>query len=306
MSRFFVAGLINMETTLAIDGFPLPYFPVRYPFFGIQTTVSGVGYNLAKALTTLGNPVDFASLIGRDDNGQLVRKALAADAIPDGLVLESLAETAQSAILYDPQGKRQIHTDLKDIQEHAYPLEQAAEAIRAADLAVICNINFPRPLLAAAKAAGKRIATDVHALGSLDDDYNQDYLRAADILFLSDEALPDSPEQVMRRILKQFDPQIVVIGLGAQGALMGVRRDGFIGRFPAVITREIVNTIGAGDALFSAFLDRFQRTHDPYAALRQAMVFASYKIGEKGAAQGFLTSEALDDWTHKTQSRSEQ
>ena len=306
MSRFFVAGLINLETTLAIDDFPLPYFPVRYPFFGIQTTVSGVGYNIAKALTVLGNRVDLASLIGRDENGQLVRKALAGDGIPEALVLESLAETAQAAILYDPQGKRQIHTDLKDIQEHTYPLEQSEAAIRAADLAVIGNINFSRPLLGAAKAAGKWIATDVHALSSLEDDYNQDYLGAADILFLSDEALPDSPEQITRRIWKQFAAQIVVIGLGAQGALMGVRRDGFIGRFPAVTTREVVNTIGAGDALFSAFLDRFQRTHDPYAALRQAMVFASYKIGEKGAAQGFLTSEALDDWTHKTQGRSEQ
>lgn len=305
MSRFFVAGLINLETTLAIDDFPLPYSPVRYPFFGIQTTVSGVGYNIAKALTVLGNRVDLASLIGRDENGQLVRKALAGDGIPEALVLESLAETAQAAILYDPQGKRQIHTDLKDIQEHTYPLEQAEAAIRAADLAVIGNINFSRPLLGAAKAAGKWIATDVHALSSLEDDYNQDYLGAADILFLSDEALPDSPEQITRRIWKQFAAQIVVIGLGAQGALMGVRRDGFIGRFPAVSTRKVVNTIGAGDALFSAFLDRFQRTHDPYAAIRQAMVFASYKIGEKGAAQGFLTAEALDDWTHKIQSRSE-
>lgn len=305
MSRFFVAGLINLETTLAIDGFPLPYFPVRYPFFGIQTTVSGVGYNIAKALTALGNRVDFASLIGRDDNGQWVRKALAADGIPEALVLESLAETAQSAILYDPQGKRQIHTDLKDIQARTYPLEQAEAAIRAADLAVIGNINFSRPLLGAAKAAGKWIATDLHALSSLEDGYNQDYLRAADILFLSDEALPDSPEQITRRILKRFAAQIVVIGLGAQGALMGVRRDGFIGRFPAVSTRAVVNTIGAGDALFAAFLDRFQRTHDPYAAIRQARVFASYKIGEKGAAQGFLTSEALDEWTQKIQSRSE-
>ena len=58
MSRFFVAGLINLETTLAIDGFPLAYFPARYPFFGIQTTVSGVGYNLAKALHTPGRMAD--------------------------------------------------------------------------------------------------------------------------------------------------------------------------------------------------------------------------------------------------------
>ena len=73
MSRVFVAGLINMETTLAVDAFPIPYFPVRYPFFGVQTTVSGVGYNLAKALVTLGDSIHFASLIGKGDNAVLVK-----------------------------------------------------------------------------------------------------------------------------------------------------------------------------------------------------------------------------------------
>ncbi|MBG0771477.1 MAG: carbohydrate kinase family protein [Anaerolineaceae bacterium] len=296
MSRFFIAGLINLETTLAIDSFPLPYFPVRYPFFGIQTTVSGVGYNLAKALSTLGNQVNFASLIGTDDNGDLVRKALKADRIADDLILSEIDETAQSVIIYDPQGKRQIHTDLKDIQEQTYPLDRALETLGQADLAVICNINFARPLLQAAKDAGKWVATDVHALSSLDDAYNQDYLNAADILFLSDEALPDSPERVVRRIFDRFSAKIVVVGLGAEGALMGVRRDGFVGRFPAVKTREVINTIGAGDALFSAFLDRFLRSKDPYQAIRQANIFASYKIGEKGAAQGFLTGDELDAW----------
>ena len=304
MSRFFVAGLINLETTLAVDGFPLPYFPVRYPFFGIQTTVSGVGYNITKALSTLGNQVDFASLIGTDDNGDLVRKALKADGIGDDLILSTQDETAQSVIIYDPQGKRQIHTDLKDIQDTAFPLSRAEDALSQADLAVICNINFARPLLQAAKDAGKWVATDVHALSSLDDDYNLDYLEAADILFLSDEALTDPPETVIRRIFKRFAPKIVVIGLGAEGALLGVRRDGFVGRFPAVHTREVVNTIGAGDALFSAFLDRFLRTQDPYQAIRQASIFASYKIGEKGAAQGFLTGEALDSWVHRADNES--
>ncbi len=296
MSRFFIAGLINLETTLAIDSFPLPYFPVRYPFFGIQTTVSGVGYNLSKALSTLGNQVDFASLIGTDDNGDLVHKALKADSIADDLILSDINETAQSVIIYDPRGKRQIHTDLKDIQDRVYPLDRALETLDQADLAVICNINFARPLLQAAKDAGKWVATDVHALNSLDDAYNQDYLNAADILFLSDEALPDSPERVVRRIFDRFSAKIVVVGLGAEGALMGVRRDGFVGRFPAVKTREVINTIGAGDALFSAFLDRFLRTQDPYLAIRQAIIFASYKIGEKGAAQGFLSGAELDEW----------
>jgi len=36
MSRFFISGLINLETTLAIEGFPLVYFTVRYPFMAYK------------------------------------------------------------------------------------------------------------------------------------------------------------------------------------------------------------------------------------------------------------------------------
>jgi ribokinase len=296
MSRFFVAGLINVETTLAVEKFPISYNPVNFPFFGVQTTVSGVGYNISKALTVLGNDIDFASIIGGDDNAVLVRKKLAQHGIPGEGVISMIDHTAQSVILYDPTGRRQIYTDLKDIQDYSYPVELAKPYLEACDLAVICNINFARPLLSLAKQTGKQIATDVHTIANLDDDYNQDYMRYADILFLSDESLPDTPEVVARDLEARYQNAIIVIGLGSKGALLSVRKDGFVGRFPAVKTREVINTIGAGDALFSSFLDRYMRTRDPYRALQAAMVFASYKIGEKGAADGFLDKAGLDAW----------
>ena len=43
MDRILVSGLINVETTLRVDDFALDYEPVRYPFFGIKSSVSGVG-----------------------------------------------------------------------------------------------------------------------------------------------------------------------------------------------------------------------------------------------------------------------
>lgn len=300
MARIFVAGLINIETTVSIDGFPLDYFPVRYPFYGLHTAISGVGWNIARALTTLGNSVDFASLIGGDANGQLARQGLAVAGIHDGLVLDALESTAQSVILYDPDGRRQIHVDLKDIQSQAYPTHLAQGAIRYCDLAVICNINFARPLLEIAQEAGKPIATDVHALSDLEDTYNNEFMGAAMILFLSDDSLPDTPEAVAQYLLGRFKVDILVIGLGEQGALLAVRADDFVGRFPAVRTRPVVNTIGAGDALFSAFLDRYTRGGDPYSALKAAQVFASYKIGAKSAAEGFLTPDEMDAWVVQT------
>jgi len=227
---------------------------------------------------------------------RLVRKALNVEGIDDGLVLDRVNSTAQSVILYDPGGRRQIHTDLKDVQSQAYPKGIAKKALRKSDLALVCNINFARPILKVAQKTGIPIATDVHALSDLDDSYNHDYMAAAKILFLSDESLPDSPENVAKTLLDKYPCEILVIGLGANGAILAVREDHYIGRFPAVITQPVVNTIGAGDALFSAFLDGFLRSQNPYDALRRAMVFASYKIGEKGAAEGFICTETLDEW----------
>ena len=295
MNAIFVAGLINIETTVQIEAFPIAYTPVRYPFFGIRSAVSGVGYNVAKALRTLGDPVRFAALIGRDQAGGLVAQTLRADGLPDELVAATLEETPQSAILFDRDGRRQINVDLKDIQEQPYPLDQLDQALAECDLAVLCNINFARPLLRLVRERGIPIATDVHAIADLDDDYNHDFMAAADILFMSHERLPCAPEEWVQRLLARYSANIIVIGMGAEGALLAVRRDGFVGRLPALSTRPVVNTIGAGDALFSAFVHFYRATQAPYESLRRAIAFASYKIGVSGAAQGFLDAAGLEE-----------
>jgi ribokinase len=99
--------------------------------------------------------------------------------------------------------------------------------------------------------------------------------------------------------MRRFGSEVVVIGCGGGGAVLAVRQDDFVGRFPAVTVRPVVNTIGAGDALFSAFLHHYARTRNPYTALQLAMVFAAWKIGATGAAEGFLTEAELARLTAK-------
>ncbi|NLF79546.1 MAG: carbohydrate kinase family protein [Chloroflexi bacterium] len=289
-----VSGLINIETTIQVDGFPVAYTPVRYPFFGVNASVSGVGYNVAKALHTLGSPPRFLSLIGRDIGGRLVYEALGRDGLPATFIAAELEHTPRSAILYDHDGRRMINVDLKDVQERAYPPALFEAAAQGATLAVLCNINFSRPFLTVMRARGVPVATDVHAISDLDSDYDRDFMRAADILFMSDERLPCLPEDWIRRVWDRYGTPVAVIGLGAQGALLAVKDDAFIERIPAVVTRPVVSTIGAGDALFSCFVHVYHRTGDPYDAIRRAMVFASYKIGAAGAADGFLDAPGLD------------
>jgi ribokinase len=49
----------------------------------------------------------------------------------------------------------------------------------------------------------------------------------------------------------------------------------------------------------AAFIDNYNRTRDPYQAIRKAVVFASFKVGATSAADGFLSRPELDQWCLK-------
>ena len=292
MAKILVAGHINIETTIQIDGFPIEYTPVRYLFNGVNSTVSGVGLNISKALNTLGHTVDFHSIVGDDVAGDLVRQELQSNNIATDNVLSLMPKTCQSAILYAPDGTRMINTDLKNIQETAYPLEYLN--FEDVSLAVLCNINYTRPMLEQAKQANIAIVTDVHTISNLHDDYNSDYMAAATILFQSAERLPVMSEKWIQQLWAEYETPIAVVGMGARGALVGVRADKQILYVEARALRPIKNTIGSGDSLLSGFVHSYAQTQDPYVSLQKAVLFAGYKIGSVGAAEGFMTVDELE------------
>lgn len=295
MSSILVSGLINIETTLNIGKFPYEYTPVRYEFNKIGSTVSGVGYNVAKSLKTLGSEVNFNSLIGNDQNSNMVLDVLEKENINTKYILKKLNETPQSVILYDNKGIRSISVDLKDIQDTEYPQDAFIESLKKSDIAVLCNINFSRKYLKIAKEMNKIVVTDVHAISNLEDDYNKDFMKYADILFMSDEKI-DNPEEFIEKTYKKFNNKIIVIGLGKKGALIHDSNKKEIKHFDSIEIRPIVNTIGAGDSLFSSFIHFYSKGIDSYESLRRAIIFAGYKIGEKSASEGFLTEKELEKY----------
>ncbi|TAK13431.1 MAG: carbohydrate kinase family protein [Anaerolineae bacterium] len=295
MANILVSGLINIETTVEVEEFPIPYSPVEYNFFGVDATVSGVGYNVSKALTRLGDRVSFLSIIGQDLAVASVRAEFAANYLSDEHVLDIAAQTARSIIFFDKEGRRKILVDLKDMQEQRYPMDVFERTIVNANLAVLCNINFSRPMLKPAKAMGKLIATDVHTLSDVESEYDREFMEAADILFMSHELLPAPPPEFANEMMRRYKPRALVISLGKAGALMRLRDDGDTYQYPAVDVRPVVNTIGAGDSLFSAFVHGYAAHLSPQEALKRALVFAAYKIGVRSASEGFLSSQRLEE-----------
>ena len=283
MARFLVSGLANTETSARVRGFPIPYYPIDYPFFGVETGVSGVGVNVAKALAALGHGVTLCSLVGRDAGGRWVKAELERAGIGTEFVRETDGATAAAAVLHDGEGRRQVHCDLKDLQEREYDF--AIAPVEEADMVVACNIHFSRGLLRRAKDLGKPVATDVHVLGDPDDAYNREFMAAADVLFLSDEGAGENPRGLMEALAGRYGNRVVAMRRGAKGALLLHR-----GRFtelPAWDVGGARNTVGAGDALFAAFLHHYARGMAPEEALDRAQLAAAMKIRRSGGGEGF-------------------
>lgn len=293
MSNILVSGLINVETTVNVGSFPIQYNPINYSFFGIESAVSGVGFNVATALTVLGDNVTLTSLTGNDDSAELIKTAVNKNCVKNLLVDNSLKGTPVSVVLYDSEGKREIYCDLKDIQEKQYSEAQFGNGLNNIDLAVMCNINYNRALLNLVKQRNIKIATDVHVLADIYDSYNSDFMKKSDILFLSDEAIAKPADEFVKEIADVYNNEIIVVGLGSKGAMLYTRDSKKIEIVKSVKTRKIVNTCGAGDSLFSAFVHFYAKGDCPKTALEKAVYFASYKIGESGGARGFVTENKL-------------
>ncbi len=289
-----ISGLLNIETTVKIRQFPISYYPIDYPFFGVNSNVSGVGFNLSGAFSKLGDHIELVSFLGKDDEAERILAHLQKSGTGTDGISRTLKNTPVSVVLFDDEGKRQIYCDLKDIQEQTVDVDNSAvlDKLNNCDIAVLCNINFNRSLLKKAKALKKMIATDVHVFSDIDDEYNRDFMSNADILFLSDEKLPASPEKVIIDIAEKYHNQIIVIGMGGKGAML--YDNGTVYMLGAVKSK-VVNTVGAGDALFASFLHYYAKGLEPLEALKRAECFAAIKISHNGASVGFADEAEVEE-----------
>lgn len=292
MSRkIVVAGAVSFYLSVGIEEFPVRYASTSSPRW-LAGGVSGAAGHIARTLRTLGDNVHLCTVVGRDPIGV----GIAAELDRAGLLGPGVIEGAESSaglVLVTPDGRRLGFPYLAPVNQVAYPPEVLNARAKGADLLVLTNAKFVRDLVAPAARLGIPIAVDVHLIADLADEYNRPWLEAARIVFCSHERLPDPPEIWVAKMFGRYPAcRVVGIGLGGQGAVLGTR-DGLLIRVEAVTPREIVNTSGAGDALFATFLHVWRNTSDPVRALRAAVVHAGWKIGCRTPATASLTCAEL-------------
>lgn len=295
VGNILVSGLIYMETTANVGGFPIDFSKSQLSRFGLKTQISGSSYNVAKALRTLGNDVRLLSIIGRDALGEALRNMLERDGIPPDHVLSIEEHTLQSLVLHDGNGTHHSSVDLKGLQDLTIPDDRFTDARKGCSLFALCDMSFSKEMLRKVRKSGIPIAVNLPVVADLNDEHHADFVSISDVLFMSGEGLPCSPEQWVRYVRDRFAPEIVVVSLGSQGVLLWVKRDNFIERIAGVQTREVVSTEGADEALFSCFIHSLVSNGDPYDSLEKALIFTSHKVGEAGRDRGFLDEAGLDE-----------
>lgn len=118
----------------------------------------------------------------------------------------------------------------------------------------------------------------------------------ADILFLSDEKLPYDANRFIFELKEKYHASIIVIGLGEKGALLYERSEDRIYRLGAAHIGRVENTLGAGDALFSGFINYYGKGYPIVEALVRAELFAAWKIQYNGAAIGFCGEDIVEQY----------
>ncbi|THF68641.1 carbohydrate kinase family protein [Deinococcus sp. Arct2-2] len=288
--RVLVAGNTNTELHVQTPVLPLPDAENTSYSDGLTLGVSGVGFNVAHALARLGAEAGLLTFAGTDTAGELVRSALARAGIR--ACVQHTPATPLSLVLSGADGQRQIHRDLKGTESLGIDAQAFQSALAGADVAVLTNVGWTRPLLPLARAASVQIVTDLQATPGPAHPYDQPFLAHADVLFLSAERLTLPPLDALRAYRERCDPGVIVISLGADGALMSERGQPPHHQ-PTVFTRPIITTNGAGDALLAAFVWAYFGGHAAWESLRLACTFASWKCGEMGGAAGHLSGKEL-------------
>ena len=296
MSSFVVAGITQVETIVNVEKLPMEYTPMTSAPNSIHISAGGDAYNEALALTWLGDNVHLMSVVGREQDMSLFNPPGRKISISTEYMLPLVEHIPMQVIICDKERNQQIFEDIKDLRDIDYDMSMVAPTVAYSDMVVLSNANFCRPFIEVAKRYHKPICVNIHEFLREKEQYNEDFLSAASVLYFSDDTITEDPFDFVKSIADKYGTDIIILGQGAKGLILYDRKRNINVHYNTVQTNDVVNTAGAGNALLACFLHFYMEPGDSTSAIKDAMLFASYKIGYVGTSIGFLTVEQLEQW----------
>lgn len=296
MSRFLVAGLTQMETIVKVERIPVTYAGITSSPDTIYTAVGGDGYNEAQALKWLGNEVDFLTMVGKGAGVNVINPPESEVRLATDYVLPRLSAMPAAVIFCAPDRKQQIFEDRKDEGETPYDLDLFRERAAVCNRVVLQNTAFCVPFIEEAGKAGRPIAVNIRDFSTETEAFHARFLKAADIIYVSDDDVEGDAFAFVKRLADTYGPEVIILGQGAEGVILYARTEDVLIHYNTVKTNKTVNTVGAGNALLSCFLHYYEITGSPVYAIKNALLFASYKVGFLGTSRGFMSVSQMEQW----------
>jgi ribokinase len=290
MVKALVLGTAGLQINIPIDLFPLDYQPIIFMDDKVSMDIAGVGYSHCLVLGGMGDEVDFLTGIGNDRFAPVIEQAIGdtgAKCIIDRKEKESLV----SVVLYDNDGRRTILREGR--KDYMYVMNEGTyEGMECDyDVALFSMAGFSKHLLPVIRGKGIPIACDMQDISNLSNEYGHDFMTHSDIIFFSNDNFDGNLEEFVYNLYEQYGFKIIGVGMGSEGCLLCAK--GKVQYYPS-IADKVVNTVGAGDALFACFIHCYLSGDTPEVSIQKAQIFTAEKIRYATSSQGFMNKEELE------------
>ncbi len=232
----------------------------------------GAPANVAVAASRLGAQAAFIGCVGDDSFGESLKRTLSCNKVSiEGLQQTDKASTTLAVVTVSDSGERSFSFLRKPGADMLIDQEKALESIKGTGILHFGSVSLTDPgcrkviktVVAAAKDAGSIITYDPNYRSSLWKDTDEaircmrDVLPLCDVVKISDEETvlltgEKEPEKAAEVLLNQ-GIRLVLVTLGADGSYF--RTKDFQGTVSGYKVK-VMDTNGAGDTFFGAFLSR--------------------------------------------------
>jgi ribokinase len=279
-----VVGSINLDLVVRVARLPRAGQTLAGSAFA--SSPGGKGANQALGAHRAGAKVALFGAVGNDAFAATALELLRADGVDLAGVRSVAAPTGVALIHVDDAGENTI-TVVAGANATVMPDFVPAGALDPATI-VVMPLEIPLSTVAAmatrARAAGARVIVNAAPAAALD----ANTLASIDVLIVNEHeaaavaapfGFPVEPAAFCTAIHTRFGA-LAVVTLGAKGAI-AIGADGrFALPAPAV---DVVDTVGAGDALIGAFAAALDRGAPLREALRDGLAAGSLACTREGA-----------------------
>ncbi|OPH48197.1 sugar kinase [Paenibacillus ferrarius] len=281
----------------------------------------GAPVNVLAAMAKLGMKTGFIGKVGTDPFGVYLRQALLEQGVSDsGLVVSDEAHTTMAFIHLDEQGERSFHFSRKPGADQLLREDEVDPAMlegtrifHFGSISMTAEPSYTATIQSAqrAKASGVLISYDPNWRPSLWE--NEQHAREtiqvglsfADIVKVSDEEIvfltgQQDLELASRQLMERYSIQLLLVTAGAKGSFYRMSSWwGLVDSFSV----QTIDTTGAGDGFFGAFLFRIVKLGKSLLAwseedLCNALIFANaagaLAATRKGAIPSLGTLEEIN------------